>query len=300
MVNKRQRRTQAEMLKLRHGLVQIVEEHRPLTVRHIFYLAIAAYLIEKTEAAYKGTIVKLIGEMREDWLKGVGWLKTKPVIPFGSDYIVDAGRWIRKPESHESVEDCLRDTAEYYRRALWSSLPVQVHVFCEKDAIADLVYRETADYDVPLAVMRGDSSKTFLYECAQAIEAADKPAFLYGLVDADDKGRQIIKSAIERICRYATGADISWEILAITEEQIERYNLPTRPEKKDHSRHAVEIDALPPEVLRRLIRAAIEQHLPQRELDVLRAAEKSERDLMLRIAGNVPLVRELLDSAHGE
>jgi hypothetical protein len=238
------------------------------------------------------------------------------IIPFGREYIVDAGRWIRKPESHESFEDALRDTARYYRRALWSGLPIQVHVFCEKDAIADPVYGETSDYDVPLAVMRGDSSKTFLWECAAAIqttrrkvserelarniEQASKPAMLYFLADSDDKGRDIIRSAAERIQRYAPKANITWEVLAITEEQIEQYNLPTRPEKNDESRKAVELDALPPEILRELIRNAIAQHVPERELRILEAAEKSERSLGMQIAGKLPEITEFLsDMNHG-
>jgi hypothetical protein len=295
------RRSKADIFELRRRLVEIVLEHRPLTVRHLFYLAVALYLIEKTEDDYKNVIIRLTGQMREDWLRWQGPAFEQEMleycIPFGRDYIVDAGRWIRKPRTHESIEDALRDTAEYYRRALWSSQPVQVHVFCEKDAIADLVLQETDPYDVPLAVMRGDSSKTFLYECAAAIEAADKPAILYFLGDYDDKGRDIIRSAAERIRRYAPRADISWKVLAVTQEQIEEYNLPTRPEKADRSRNAVELDALPPNILRRLIRNAIGRHLPKRELKVLLAAEESERDLMLRIAGRLPEIEKLVN--HG-
>jgi hypothetical protein len=339
MADKRERRSKDDIMKLRKALVQIVNQHRPLTVRHLFYLAVAAYLIEKIEAEYKNVIIRLTGEMREDWLQAQDswWSKYQLVkrlfgadadhldhddilaaytIPFGREYIVDAGRWIRKPESHESFEDALRDTARYYRRALWSRLPIQVHVFCEKDAIADLVYQETAEYDVPLAVMRGDSSKTFLWECAAAIrttrrkvseqeladdiEQAAKPAMLYLLVDYDDKGRSIIRSAVERIQRYAPKADISWEVLAITEQQIKQYNLPTRPEKKDASRNAVELDALPPNILRELIRNAIGQHVPEHELRILEAAEKSERSLGMQIARKLPEITEFLhDMNHG-
>jgi hypothetical protein len=322
MVDKRARRSKAEILKLRRALVEIVNQHKPLRVLHLFYLAVALYLIEKTEVEYKNVIIRLTGEMREDWLRattdsdfGMGFalrcLAIDPThedatvadafraytIPFGSEYIVDAGRWIRKPTTHNSIEDALRDTAELYRRAVWSNLPVQVHVFCEKDAIADLVLAETAPYDVPLAVMRGDSSKTFLYECASAIEATDKPAILYFLGDYDDKGRDIIRSAAERIQRYAPTADISWEVLAITGVQIEQYDLPTRPEKKDASRDAVELDALPPNILRQLVRNAISQHLPQEEMTVLLEAEKSERDIMLRIADQLPQVERFVN--HG-
>ena len=343
MADKRDRRSKDEMLTLRRALVEIVNGHRPLTVRHLFYLAVAAYLIEKAEVDYKNVIIRLAGQMREDWLLAQGgwWqqyhlaqrlfgkknvvddqevveaMLSSYIIPFGREYIVDAGRWIRKPESHASVEDALRDTARYYRRALWSRLPMQVHFFGEKDAIADLVYQETAIYDVPLAVMRGDSSKTFLWECAAAIQTnrrtvseqelahnikhASKPAFLYFLIDCDDKGRQIIKSAVERIRRYAgPHCDINWEILAVTEEQIEKYKLPTRPEKNDASRKAVELDALPPNILRELVRNAIGQHVPKEELTVLEAAEKSERSLMMQIAGKLPDIAEFLsDMNHG-
>jgi hypothetical protein len=271
MADKRKRRSHQEILKLRRALVEIVQQHSPLTVRHLFYLAVALYLIQKTEVEYRNVIIRLADEMREDWLRAQdGYFAKYQVvkrlfgraadhlehdeivsaytIPFGDSHIVDAGRWIHKPRTHNSIQDALRDTAEYYRRALWSRLPVQVHVFCEKDAIADLVYQETAVYDVPLAVMRGDSSKTFLWECAAAIRAnrrkvseealadeieqASKLAILYFLVDYDDKGRDIIRSAVQRIQRYARKADIQWEVLAITQKQIEQYKLPTRPRRK--------------------------------------------------------------------
>jgi hypothetical protein len=39
MVDKRARRSKAEILKLRRELIEIVDEHRPLTIRHLFYLA---------------------------------------------------------------------------------------------------------------------------------------------------------------------------------------------------------------------------------------------------------------------
>jgi hypothetical protein len=182
-----------------------------------------------------------------------------------------------------------------YRRDLWDQQDHQVHFFCEKDAIAELVYQATAIYDVPLAVMRGDASKTFLYECAAAIDEQNKPATLYFLGDFDVKGQQIICSAFERIRRYAPNARIEYEILAITEEQIAQYYLPTRPEKSDASREAVEIDALPPAILRQLIIGAIESHIPQAQLDILRVAEASVRAVLTRIAADLPNIESFLN-----
>jgi hypothetical protein len=69
MADKRARRSKAEIMNLRRALVEIVNQHRPLTVRHLFYLAVAAYLIEKTEVEYKNVVIRQTGEMHEDWLQ---------------------------------------------------------------------------------------------------------------------------------------------------------------------------------------------------------------------------------------
>jgi hypothetical protein len=308
MINNRTRRAPGDILKLRQAIAEIVEEHKPLTVRHLLYLMVAQQLIDKTERDYRQVVIRLASQMREDWLElntrltrpredddytGQGphprilELLRRPNIPFGSDYIVDAGRWIRQPQTYTGPEAALRECADTYRRGLWAEQPLQVHLYCEKDAIAELVYRETAQWDVPLAVMRGDSSKTFLWDCAEAIKAQHKPAVLYFLGDYDVKGQQIIQSAVERIRRYAAGVDIDYAVLAITETQIAEYDLPTRPEKTDASKDAVELDALPPEILRQLINQAIEGHLPAHALAVIRAAEESERSILLRMSERV-------------
>ena len=79
--------------------------------------------------------------------------------------------------------------------------------------------------------------------------------------------------------------------VALTEAQIRRYRLPTRPTKRDGNKHAadfegdsVELDALPPRVLRDMVRKVIERHISPEQTDALRAAEDSERE-MLRMWG---------------
>jgi hypothetical protein len=231
------RRTKAEMERLERGIVELVNQHRPLTVRHLFYLAVAAGLIEKTETEYRSVIIRIAGELRERWLR---WQKQTTnwrarmasgdifgLIPFGDEYMVDGGRWVQKPATYETVEEALQTAAQSYQRAVWTDLPIRVHLFCEKDAISNLIYPITARYDVPLCPMRGDASKTFLWERAEAIVAAAKPVILYFLGDYDTKGYDIIRSAVDRIQRYAPEAEIEWEILALTAEQVEQYNLPT-------------------------------------------------------------------------
>ena len=54
------RRSRREMDRIREGLVEIVANEHPTTVRHIFYVAVSKGLIAKTEAEYKGTVVRLL------------------------------------------------------------------------------------------------------------------------------------------------------------------------------------------------------------------------------------------------
>ena len=81
------------------------------------------------------------------------------------------------------------------------------------------------------------------------------------------------------------------ERIALTEEQIEQYRLPTRPTKRQGNPHArdfkgesVELDALSSSVLRDLVRECIGQHISQHELNFLREAEKSERNFLKMLA----------------
>jgi hypothetical protein len=84
----------------------------------------------------------------------------------------------------------------------------------------------------------------------------------------------------------APHAEIHFERVGVTPEQIKEWGLPTRPTKTSDSRSkgfgdiSVELDAIPPEELRELVRMVIEQHLPKRQFDILKAAEASERDII--------------------
>jgi hypothetical protein len=61
-------------------------------------------------------------------------------------------------------EDALQETARLYREALWRETEAHVEIWCEKDALARMIYPVTAVYDVPLMVARGFSSETICFE----------------------------------------------------------------------------------------------------------------------------------------
>ena len=90
--------------------------------------------------------------------------------------IADNTRWMRKPDSYDSLVQALDDVKRHCRRDLWSNQDTYVEVWTEKDAIAGVLYEVTAKWDVPLMVTRGYSSITFLHEAAEAIQAQRKAA----------------------------------------------------------------------------------------------------------------------------
>jgi len=157
-----------------------------------------------------------------------------------------------------------------------------------------VIYPITSLYDVPLMVTRGFSSETFAYEAIAAREGDGRPYYVYYLGDFDRAGRDGANSLKEKLQRFADeeGIELIFEQIAVTEEQIDEWGLPTRePKRKSRADKkwphdfACELDAIPPDRLRDLVEAHINLHLPQDKLEVLKAAEESEREIIARLVG---------------
>ena len=172
---KRSRRLKTEITKIKSAIKEILEADNPQTVRQVFYALTVRGVVKKIENEYQATVIRLLGDMRE-----------AGEIPF--EWIADNTRWMRKPSSFTGIEHCLNSAAEFYRRNLWASMPMQVEIWCEKDALAGVLLEETKIYDVPLMVARGYSSMSFLHSSAKAIEAKEKPAYIYHFGDLDPSG----------------------------------------------------------------------------------------------------------------
>lgn len=282
---KRSRRTRADIAALDDAIVAAVAQDAPVSLRGVYYRAVSMGACAKTDADYKAVGRELLK------------LRRARVIDYSD--IVDGTRLTRKPASYRGVEAALEAAAASYRRDLWEHQSTQVIVLSEKDAISGVVYPVTAEWDVELALARGYSSETFSYSIAQSVRAnaeADKETVIYQLGDHDPSGVDAWRSFQQRVVGflrpYGLHEYVFFERLAVTPEQIEVLNLPTRPAKKADSRLAafggdgcVEVDAIPASELRQIVDAAIEQWIDPHDLKVMKVAEKSERDILMNIAG---------------
>ena len=213
----------------------------------------------------------------------------------------DESRRRRITQTYDSVADALEHTARFYRRSALQQAGDYIEIWCEKDALAGLMWQVTCVYDVPLMVSRGMPSLTFLHGTAQETHkafAAGKSTFIYQFGDHDPSGvliPQTIQRRLDEMCEQLGCEPPIIERVALTEDMIATYNLPTRPTKREGNRHAagfagnsVELDALPPRALRDLVQEVIEDHISEHELKVLRVAEESEREQLKMFARQAP------------
>ena len=273
---KRVRATRAELETRRHSLFEIVSAMRPMTVRQVFYQATVRGVVDKTESGYQKVQTDLV-DMRRDGR-----------LPY--DWLADNTRMMRKPSTFGSVQEALEDTARLYRKSLWRQADAYVEVWLEKDALSGVVYPITQAYDVPLMVARGYASLSFLHSAAEYIETLSVPTFIYHLGDFDPSGVNAGEKIEQTIRELAPSADISFQRIAVTPEQIDAFNLPTRPTKTSDTRSrgfgaiSVELDAFTPHILRGMVEDVIVRHLPADELALLKVAEESERNILLGVA----------------
>lgn len=274
------RRSKLDILTIRDSIFEVVSRYKPMTVRQVFYQLVTRRVIAKTEAEYKGTVCRLLVDMRRDG-----------TIPY--HWIADNTRWMRKPHSYSGLQHLLDNAQRFYRRDVWDWQDVYVEVWLEKEALAGVLYDVTAEWDVPLMVTRGYPSLSYMHSAAETIASQCKPAHLYYFGDHDPSGVDITRHVEAEIRKLAPRVDLTFERVAVTRQQIIDFDLQTRPTKKTDSRaksfegESVEVDAIPPDDLRDICRRCIEQHVDDDQLERMREVESAERDTLARLAESI-------------
>jgi hypothetical protein len=248
-------------------LIDYAARHAPVTARQLFYACTVAHLVEKTENCYakiQQRAVKLRRNGSLDWA-----------------HIVDGTRSAREPLMYNSIEEGVDNMLDWLRLDPWTEHDDQLQLWLEKDALAGVIEPVTREYGVPLFVARGYSSVTFLHDAAERIERIGKRAFVYHLGDFDPSGVDASRALESGLREFAPEASISFERIAVTEAQIDDMSLPSRPTKSSDPRaekfdgDSVELDAIPPDDLRDLVRETIEQHIDRDDIE--RFAAKAKR-----------------------
>jgi len=248
--------------------LKILEKEKPASSRQIFYRLESMGVVEKSKAGYR-KVQRAILAMRR-----------KGYVPY--DHVVDHGRWVREPLTHDGLVDAMEYYAETYRRDIWANQSEYVLVWIEKNALSGVVKEVTDVYAVPLYVGVGYSSESYLWETAERLKGIKKPIHLYYFGDHDASGKDAARVVREKLAYF--GADLSFVEAAVNEEQIYSMNLPTRPPKpldtrarKWGNRPNVELDAILPSALRSMVKDCIVRHLDQQQMEYDLEDQAAER-----------------------
>ncbi|MBA7566883.1 hypothetical protein ES708_08582 [subsurface metagenome] len=144
-------------------------------------------------------------------------------------------------------------------------------IWLEKDALFTPITTIASRYRVKVYAARGYSSFTSVYEAAQEIDGA-MPTKVLQLTDFDPSGEDMVRDLETRLTRYGA-TDFELEKIALTSDQVTRLGLPPMPAKKSDPRYerfaqsygdqVVELDALPPDELEKIVSTAIEELIDQ-------------------------------------
>jgi hypothetical protein len=276
----KERRKKWETKKLCDQLYAILAENPPMTVRQVFYQMASRHGHAKTEDFYGNVVSPLLTSMRR-----------AGTLPF--EWIADHTRWVRKPTVYGSAGEAVISILDCYRHDYWADQPTYVGVWCEKDTLAAFIERATRPLQVPLMIGKGFSSLSYNREVAKEIIHASKPAHIFYFGDYDKSGFDIENSIRSDVLEFAKGAEVHWERVAIVKPQIRTLKLPTRPPKphdlKDKQgrfeKGCVELDALPPSILRQMVKECIERHIDREAWERSQADEIKERRLLREWTG---------------
>jgi hypothetical protein len=277
-------------------LALFASTRQPVTIRQGYYHLDVLGLIAKTEVGY-AVVGELMGQM----------IEAEIIDP---DWVVDLSREPLIWRVHDSPADALRAAAEGYFKNLWLNEPHYVQVWIEKQGLIETIKSPCMRRCVSLWPAKGYASRAFLRRAVKEIVKADKPTFVYAYGDYDAAGWFASQHIDEMLRDYARRAgfrhDITFEHVALSPEQIDAFDLPTRPSKEidDQGRQipsapafralqesiaprlvgqSCELDALDPDDLRSLVETRIARHMNGERLAELEAEEQAERAELMRL-----------------
>ena len=278
---KRERRSKDRMELLDAQIIAVLSEDHPQSVRHVFYRMTDPRLLEPVEKSDRG-----YRHVQDRCVK----LRRAGRIPYG--WIADMSRQGYFTNTFADASDFVRSMAGHYRADVWRDADYRCEVWAESRSIASVLLRDCRQLAVDLYPCGGFSSLSFVHAAAQQHNDRPdtRPLVVLYVGDYDPAG-VLIDQSLQRELRQHLRADIelSFKRIAINEEQIGAYDLPTKPRKEGDKRslqvaHTVEAEAMPARDLRAILRLEVEMLLPERALEVALVAEQSERQHLFNMA----------------
>lgn len=253
-------------------IIEYQKEGYKLTLRQLYYQLVSRDVIPNKQSEYS----KLSNLLKEGRMGGiVDW-----------DAIEDRLRQPSKPSSWDTPQDAMESLIAQYKLPRMEGQHNYIEVWVEKDALSGVLKRVTQKYHIPILVNRGYSSASAMFDAYNRFrngieeiianeESDGANVIIFYLGDFDPSGMDMIRDIEDRIREFATKHfeyfPLSVIPIALTKEQIRKYNPPPNPAKRtdprankfieEHGATSWEVDALPPNVLNKLLEDAIKENI---------------------------------------
>ena len=258
----------------------VLAERNPMTVRQVYYQLVSRQVIENNRSQYQAVSNALVTARKQG------------AIPW--NWIEDRLRRPRQIAMWEGLADFAHTARNAYRRDIWETQAAYVECWLEKDALSGIFEEVLGPYGVTLNVGRGYDGWDSIHNAADRFGDGSGVTVLY-FGDLDPSGEDMVRSLRERLGFFGCHPELVK--CALTADDVERYQLPPDLAKKTDTRHAkfvarhgdiaVELDALPVDVLETRVREEVEERMDLDALDAIREAEREERERLVQALSGV-------------
>ncbi|MEV0493416.1 hypothetical protein [Streptomyces atratus] len=241
------------------------------TLRQVHYRLVAEGLIPNTPPTYRRLSSRLAQARRDGHFPD----------------LIDTLREVHVPPAWDDTRDFLGDVADWFALDRTAGQKAALYVAAEKDTLRRMFTDWLADLGIPVLVVRGFSSQTYV-DIVRARTARDpRPAVLLYVGDFDCSGDDIQRDWVARTNCWSTV-----ERVLLTREQVLTYELPAAEGKRDDPRWPAfarrygfdicqpvqwEVEALEPAELQRLVLEAVELYIDRAQLARQLAEERRQR-----------------------
>lgn len=263
----------------------------PLTLRQIYYRLVANGMIPNRRSAYN-SLSKWLVKARED-----GEIDDSKIEDRTRSVIAGVEGYESPDDFVDVAEDWIHALGSQYHADLWADQDDYVEVWVEKDALSQVIARAASPFRVAVCPSRGYSSYSYIKRVAVdgRFSEVAKPIVVLDFRDHDPSGLQMTEDLQTRFDKYAGDLEIEVKRIALTIEQVRKYNLlPNMTKRKDtrspkyvaeYGDQCWELDAIPPEELQRLVTSSIEQHIDRERWKAdLEQEQKDRAELKERFA----------------
>lgn len=286
---------------LTNGILQEYRSYGPMTVRQVFYRLVGQHDYTKDERAYK-RLAEYLVKARRAGMVSFGSIRDDGTVSHTRDENTD------RRDVWEYITDIISRPADYLRLNRNNGQPHHVELWCEAAGMAPMLAQMVRYRDISVYSTGGFSSLTVTHEVASRIARRDKPTYLLHVGDYDPSGESIFTSMVQDIGSFVS-SKISggrWQPLtgmvedddgdlffipqrvALTEDQVDEFGLPTAPPKLSDSRSAnwvgetTQAEAMPPTLLEQVVRGAVDELTDDAAFERVEEQERNDKERLRR------------------